>query len=165
MKIEEFDKIANTFVEAADEIDNLLGRRVWRLSRKIEHVSRLKDQSEISHALFLYLIKIVENRGETQETITKLAEVDKATTAKAVKKLLEKDLVIRIKDIDDKRKYNLYPTEKGIDVYVDMAKKGWEMSSLFFKNFNNDEKEHFKNLLEKMICTLEDEIEILKKED
>lgn len=67
----------------------------------------------IGSGQFIFLINIYKNEGVSQKELTKLVKIDKATTAKALKKLEEVGYIYRETDMEDKRYYKIYLTEKG----------------------------------------------------
>ena len=69
---------------------------------------------EISSGLYAFLLYIHENSGVSQKELTKLSLTDKATTAKALKKLEQLGYIKRITNKEDKRYNQLYVTEKAV---------------------------------------------------
>ncbi len=67
----------------------------------------------IGSGQYIFLIKIYQNPGISQKELSALVKIDKATTAKALKKLEEQGYIYRAIDKEDKRYNKLYVTEKG----------------------------------------------------
>ena len=61
---------------------------------------------------YTFLIHLFDNNGINQEQLTDLVKIDKANTARAINKLVEKGYVIKKVSEEDKRSYKLYTTEK-----------------------------------------------------
>ncbi|MBP2643820.1 MAG: hypothetical protein H6Q67_1707 [Firmicutes bacterium] len=61
---------------------------------------------------YIFLVNLFKNNGINQEELSDIVKIDKATTARAVAKLVKEKYVIRKISENDKRAYNLYTTEK-----------------------------------------------------
>jgi DNA-binding MarR family transcriptional regulator len=61
---------------------------------------------------------ISKNEDISQKELSKFLYVDKSTTAKAVRNLVENDYVKRVQDENDKCIYKLYLTEEGKKLYL-----------------------------------------------
>ena len=64
-----------------------------------------------------FLIEILRCPGVNQDKLTSELQFDKATTARAVKQLEEAGYIERVLDVKDRRSYQLYPTQKGLEFY------------------------------------------------
>lgn len=98
---------------------------------------------------FGILYEISENEGISQEQISKNRNVDKATIAKAVKKLIDNDYIYREKDKLDKRAYRLYCTEKGIEFIPEIKRIIILQNTILTKGFTQEEIDLLSFLLEK----------------
>ena len=67
----------------------------------------------IGSGQYIFFLTIHENPGISQKELTELIKIDKATTAKALKKLEDQGYIYRITDKEDKRYNKLYVTEAG----------------------------------------------------
>lgn len=79
----------------------------------------------IGSGQYHFFIQICNNEGISQKDLSKLIQIDKTTTAKAVKKLEEEGYIYREQDSIDKRYNNLYLTEKGKQ-FIPVLKKCME---------------------------------------
>ena len=70
-----------------------------------------------------FLTRIHENPGINQETLSFLLKVDRSTTAKALKKLIEKGYIQKVHPPNNKRDWILFVTEEGerLDQRMDSA--------------------------------------------
>lgn len=109
----------------------------------VNHLSLEKGQ-------YQYLVRINENPNINQETISNLLQVDKATTAKAIKKLIEKGYATKVKSSEDKRNYQLSLTLKGKEICDFLKKEEQYCTKMALKNFSNQEQEELLLLLSKM---------------
>ena len=70
-----------------------------------------------------FLTRIVENPGINQKDLSSMLKVDKGTTAKAVKKLIEEDYVTKKRSKDNYKVFKVFPTPKGIELYPKLIKE------------------------------------------
>lgn len=77
---------------------------------------------------YVYLIHISNSEGINQEEIAKHLSISKTAGSKIVKKLMELDLVERKKNMEDKRAFRIYVTDKGRILREELDKKveEWE---------------------------------------
>lgn len=73
-------------------------------------------QLHLEKGQYQFLVRIQENQDINQEELSSLLQVDKATTAKAIRKLVEKEYVVKTKSLEDKRSFKLRLTNLGKDV-------------------------------------------------
>ncbi|MCS4515593.1 hypothetical protein JTS93_01285 [Clostridium botulinum] len=79
-----------------------------------------------------------------------MLKVDRTTTAKAIKKLVESDYIIKKNDVEDKRSFKLYPSERSIGIYSFLCGEEKFSTDSSLKGFSDEEKEILHNLLERM---------------
>lgn len=77
---------------------------------------------ELENNLFLYLIRIVENEGLTQSDLAKLIQVDKTTLSRALRKLAERQYIVKVVGEENRKSKQLFPTEKGRQSYQFLEK-------------------------------------------
>ena len=96
-------------------------------------------------------MELYRQDGIRQEDLTLKLNIDKGTTARAIKKLEAEGFIIKKEDKDDKRAYRIFITDKGIhhrDAIYKVAKE-WENN--LTKNLTEEEKETMISLLKKCI--------------
>ena len=69
-------------------------------------------------------MEAIRNDGITQEQLSNNIEIDKATTARAVAKLIEAGYFTKVNNAEDRRAYNIYATDKARDMRKDIEKCG-----------------------------------------
>jgi DNA-binding MarR family transcriptional regulator len=76
------------------------------------------------------LITLYRQDGITQEELSNILNIDKGTTAKATKKLEDEGYVFREIDVNDRRAYNVFLTQKGLHAIPQIQNviKDWETS-------------------------------------
>lgn len=104
----------------------------------------------IGSGQIMFLLQLYKNDGVTQERLSEIFNIDKGTTARALKKLEDGGFVIRLKDKIDKRAYSIHLTDKGIKTKAKIYKvlDGWD--SKISENLTIDEKDTLLNLLKKV---------------
>lgn len=75
----------------------------------------------------IFILKLSEKEGITQNEITGRLHFDKAHTARTIVKLMEQGYVIKKIDENDKRAYRLFLTQKGKEIIPQIKKimKNW----------------------------------------
>ena len=99
---------------------------------------------------FIFLTRICENKGINFIELSKILTVDKSTTTKAVKKLIEAGYINKEQDEKDKREYKLYPTKKALEVYDLIITEENRNIDICMEGLTKKEREVVENLLEKM---------------
>ena len=99
----------------------------------------------------MFLLELYKNDGISQEELSEILNIDKATTCRAIKKLEKEELLIKVKDENDKRAYKLYLTEKSksIEDNIKNALNEWEKH--ISKELSQEEVNILINMLKK-IC-------------
>ncbi len=87
-----------------------------------------------------FLMKLYHDDGLNQETLAHFLKTDKATSARAIKKLEEEGYVIRKKDESDKRAYKIYLTKKAKDLQPKIRKITRNWTNNLLTDFSNEEK-------------------------
>nr|WP_206001514.1 MarR family transcriptional regulator [Paraclostridium dentum] len=103
---------------------------------------------------FMFLLELYRGDGRSQEDLAETLNIDKGTTARAIKKLEEEGFLTREKDEIDKRAYKLYLTDKGKSVkgiiYEVLSK--WEV--YMTTNLTEEESKLVRTLLQKICMTI-----------
>ena len=100
-----------------------------------------------------FLIEILRQPGITQDKLTTELKFDKATTARAAKQLEEAGYIERKVDERDRRSYQLYPTQKGLDIHPTLKKILETSNQLLSSELTEDEKDQLFSLLRKLSFT------------
>ncbi|MDF2486414.1 MAG: transcriptional regulator [Herbinix sp.] len=108
--------------------DKSIGRLVSILYRQSQvYINHALKDLNISSSEYIFLMALYTNEGCSQEKLSSLLHIDKAATARAIKSLEEKGLVLRVNDENDKRAYKVFVTENGQScrgiIYATL--KGW----------------------------------------
>lgn len=117
-----------------------IGKIITTLSRNIQQ--ELKEVVEpfgISVGEEPYFVELAHEDGITQEELTKRISVDKAATARMVKALEVKGLLIRVTDSDDRRNKRLYLTDKAQVLYESLVEKLQKYNEKLTQSWSDEE--------------------------
>lgn len=106
-----------------------IGRWISILYRyRLNYLGKRLESYNIGSGQHFFLKVLSKKDGINQEELSDFLKIDKATTAKAVKKLEEEGYVVRNVDVMDKRAYRVFLTNKALNVIpvIDEAVKDWE---------------------------------------
>lgn len=105
---------------------------------------------EIGSGQYLFMIQLYNHDGISQEELSDLVNIDKGTTAKAIKKLQESGLVTRSKDDSDKRINRIYLTKKALSIKKDFFNTLTKWENMLTANLNENEIYQGLNILNKL---------------
>jgi DNA-binding MarR family transcriptional regulator len=114
------------------------------------HISKQVDQFNIGSGQYVFLLALYKKDGISQEEISDHLKIDKATTAKAIKKLEKEGYVKRIIDSEDRRAFRVFLTQKafGIRPEIHNILRNW--ADIISGGFSEDEKKLVSELLGRM---------------
>lgn len=105
---------------------------------------------QLGSGQYMFLIELYQNPGITQEQLSELVRIDKATTAKAIAKLIAAGYVTKHTSAADKRAYNLYATDKAETIKSSLFSLLDVWNKLLLDGFDAEEQQFAHRLLEKM---------------
>ncbi|MDA8442857.1 MAG: MarR family transcriptional regulator [Peptococcaceae bacterium] len=97
-----------------------------------------------------FLLALYKNDGISQEELSDYLKIDKATTAKAIKKLADEGFVTRRTDNRDKRAYKLCLTDKALLLKPAMHAVASSWEQLLYTGLTAQERVQAEQLLGKM---------------
>ena len=106
------------------------------------------------------LLVLHEENGLSQIDLCKRILVEQATMANTLKRMERDNLVHRESDPEDKRRFRFYLTEHASTLMASMMTKGLEVNDQAVTGLTEDEQNHLKFLLRKLINNLEKTSEI-----
>ena len=125
-----------------------LGRLISCIYRHTQtYLSRELMDYSIGSGQFSFLMVLQNNEGVSQDHIAQALHIDKATTTRALKKLEKAGYISRQKDTADKRRYNVYLTEKGRDMYPVILKISAEWTDLLLEGISEEGKQQLFTML------------------
>ncbi|WP_434511130.1 MarR family winged helix-turn-helix transcriptional regulator [Desulfitobacterium sp. AusDCA] len=144
-------------------LDNFILREVGTLARSIQSISDIKfKEINLQRGQFIFLTRVFENPGINQIDLSNLLKVDKATTTKAMQKLVDEGYITKIRDEIDKRMWRLYPTDQAKSVYAMIIEEENRNISVCFSDLTEGEQQLVYRLVKKMRENIEQDWKKLK---
>lgn len=99
---------------------------------------------------YVFLAQLFETDGINQEELSEILKIDKANTARALKKLEEEGYIRRERDLYDKRAYKVYITNKALEIKEKFFEILTKNEARFLKGFEKSEILLLKNMLDRI---------------
>lgn len=114
------------------------------------YISKRLEPYNIGSGQYIFLMHLYKNDGISQENLSDKLKMDKATTAKALKKLEEEGYINREIDCSDKRAYQIFITPKALEIrqIIHATIKSWE--EILSRGLSKEETDMVNNILKKM---------------
>lgn len=134
---------------------NSPGRRLSIIHRlSMNSLSGPLSGIDIGRGKIPFLMKILCSEGIVQEDLTTYLHIDRAATARALQDLEKKGLVYREEDREDRRKKRVYPTDKAKSLQAEIIGILKNHNEVLFKNFEENERLLFMDMLNKIVDNL-----------
>lgn len=131
------------------------GRLINLLARKGQgYITDLMRPFGLTAAEQPFFMALLHNEGVTQERLTALVGVDKSATARAVKSLEAKGILIRIQNEEDRRQNLLYPTDQAKAIFQDVRQALARFNALLTEGIDPEETAVLQRALLKMVDNL-----------
>lgn len=128
-----------------------LGSYISQIHRKSNvFITKRLSKYGIGSGQYMFLLKLYNKDGISQETLADSLFIDKGTTARAMKRLEEEGIVYRVKDKNDKRAYKIHLTDKAKDIKEEVLSILQEWESIVTFNLTNEEKDEIIKILKKV---------------
>ena len=139
-------------VEESHTGDRSIGKRIHMLDRWMRiYLGEELGELGIGPGQFPFLMTLYRGDGRTQEGLTRVVNVDKATTTRALKKLAKEGYVKKERDPDDKRAYRVYLTDKARKIRPKLRSTLRKWTHLLTQDLSKEEEETLRKLLDKMV--------------
>jgi len=117
---------------------------------------KFKKKFNLSHGQVFILINIYRDEGICQHRLCEEYNLDKSGVGRILKKLENKDLIIRESDPDDKRKKLIYLTEKAKDMKAEFKELLKEIEEQMRKGLTQEEINTVRKVLKKIYKNLDE---------
>ncbi|MCD6440855.1 MAG: MarR family transcriptional regulator [Candidatus Marinimicrobia bacterium] len=97
-----------------------------------------------------FLVILFRNDGIHQEELSRILNIDKATTARAIGKLITRGYLRREPDIHDRRASFIYLTPQGVSLKPELERISRQWSEQLTAGFSDKERTQVYRLLDKM---------------
>lgn len=114
-------------------------------------MDQLIEDTDLRYGTLDFLYVIIRNEGLSQKKLSEHLRIGKATTAKAVKTLVDLDYVTRSKSLKDKRVNELYLTKNGIQISNRVVQVFEKLKMIYIKGFKETEYKEMENSLNKVL--------------
>jgi DNA-binding MarR family transcriptional regulator len=110
---------------------------------------------DIGRGQFQFLMYLLKNGdGISQEELNEHLNFDKATTARAIKKLIKNGYLTKKIDDNDHRINRIFLTNKAYQIYNEMVKMNDYWERIITDNLSTEEKEIVQHILDKMLTNI-----------
>jgi DNA-binding MarR family transcriptional regulator len=107
---------------------------------------------DIGRGQFHFLMYLLKNGdGISQEELNENLNFDKATTARAIKKLIKNGYLTKKIDDNDHRMNRIFLTNKAYNIYNEMVNMNNYWEKIITENLSCEEKEMVQHILNKML--------------
>lgn len=113
-------------------------------------LSKEYEKYDIGFGQYSFLLQLYLKDGISHEELTELVAVDKATTTRAIKKLESNGYVEVILNEHDKRKYNIYLTEKALAIKEEILAVSILWENKLTGSLDENELSALKSILKKV---------------
>jgi DNA-binding MarR family transcriptional regulator len=114
------------------------------------YTEQLKE-SEVTSGQFMYIVCICENVAQTQDELSQRLMIDKSTVAKVLSQLETTGYITKIQNLNDRREFNIFPTDKALVIYPQILEMKDEWHRKMTENFSDIERDIFEKLMEKVM--------------
>lgn len=105
----------------------------------------------LTSGTYPFLLVLYRKEGINQNEISRELNVDKAMSARSIKKLIDLQYIEKKEDEKDSRAYKLYLTEKGRAIVPEIKKEIQQWIKIITKDFSKDEAELLEELLSRVL--------------
>lgn len=129
-----------------------LGRSISTLYRtgRWHMETHLADKLDLSSGQHTFLFYLYNNDGASQDEISRALSIDKASTARAIQKLEEKEYVTRVTSEKDKRVNHVFLTKKGWDSEKELRKNSKAWRAILIEGLSEEELKMMEHIIEKL---------------
>lgn len=132
-----------------------IGKYIAAINRSTQSLMNSKlDGINIGSGQHDFLYIIINNEGINQKELSDRLKIGKSTTTKAVKKLMDSGYIKRERDINDKRNYQIFLTERGKYIAPLVKLTFEELVEVYTKGFTQEESTYINEMLKKILDNL-----------
>lgn len=110
------------------------------------------DGEGINGYQHLYIIKICNHPGISQDELVREIYVNKSSVARQCSLLEQNGFIRRECCPEDRRQLNIYPTQKALDLYPKVLKVRQDWNARLLEKFTEQEKEQLLGLMERVMA-------------
>lgn len=127
----------------------------YRLSTLSNTVSEMvaqtyKDKFALSVTEWRIIAVLGESPGTSADEVSLKTQIEKSIISRALKKLLERHIVLREVDGRDRRRQRLRLSQIGEDVYQQIVPELYQYEAALLECFSEAERQQFNSLMERL---------------
>ena len=131
--------------------EKLVGRWISLINRYTQiYLSKELKPYEMGPGQGMPFVELFTNEGKSQDELSELIKIDKATTARSLAKLEDRGYIIRKTDSADNRIRRVYLTDKAKKFAPTFFAIFNAWTDTLLQNFSQEEKEQLLTFLERM---------------
>jgi DNA-binding MarR family transcriptional regulator len=111
------------------------------------YTNEVLGKFNLGSGTYPYLLTLYCKEGINQNQISKELDVDKAMSARAIKKLIDLEYIRKEADYEDSRAYKLFLTEKAKMIIPDIKMELKKWNDIITQNLSEQEKDNIIDLL------------------
>lgn len=105
------------------------------------YIDQKLDKFNLTIGTYPYLLVLSRQQGISQNEISRKLNVDKAMSARTIKKLIELGYITKDENKEDVRSYKLYITDKAKNIIPEVCEIVQEWADILVQGNNNDQIE------------------------
>lgn len=114
------------------------------------YIEKKMEPYGLGSGQFSFLMRLYQDDGINQENLSSYLKIDKATTTRAIKKLVDGGYVFRQVDEKDRRSYRIFLSDKGKKLEPEMKKIASQWEDILLSDFDESQRKDIMNSLEMM---------------
>ncbi len=133
-------------------LERFLPYRLSVTSNKISGIiaDTYKDKFGISITEWRIMAVLGGYPGSSADEVSAKTQIEKSILSRAISKLLQRNLIEREFDAEDRRRSILTLSDTGIDVYNEVVPISYDYESRFMACFSDEEQAQFRDLLDRL---------------
>ena len=139
-------------------------REIGMIARALDSIANIEfKEFDLTRGQYLYLIRICENPGISQEKLAEMIKVDRTTASRAIKKLEANGFIEKRIDSANRKIKRIFPTEKGNEISPNISRENEHSERVALQGLSEDESALLLGLLQKVRKNVEGDWEYVKK--
>ncbi len=138
-----------------DKLPVFLMEQIVKRYRQRAHEALKREEAGITVDQWIVLKQVSEHNGCSQVAIAQMTVRDAPTTTRTIDQLVNKHLIIKQLDPNDRRKYMVFVTDKGTRLIERLLPVVQSYRKLPLKDFSSEEERQMLSLLSRMLKNLE----------
>ena len=127
----------------------MLGRTSHKMGLMLDrYFHKTNPDINVEHFVLLNILRA--NDGINQQNLSRILDKDKTTIARLVSKMEKKNLLLRVHSQEDKRSNNIYITNYGKEVLLELGPIIKQIQNAFVKDLSEEELALFFRVLNKI---------------